>query len=207
MTKARWFFWIMCVNVVNFFIEAVSGFVVWFILPYSPRPIVPAPLFLFDRRTWIIMHQWGAIAITAMVVLHVVLHWNWIVKMAKSLVKAAKDNRAPAPAPAPGFVPVPARVEMPAHQMLAIKVAEGLGYLNSRQHGYVRLENAGSLSAGKGQSQIAGVAEKPLEACARADTGGPVKVVICHKCCGQIGWRLDLGSKGNCPHCGTLIHL
>jgi len=42
----------------------------------------------------------------------------------------------------------------------------------------------------------------------RAVAPGPqVSLVTCVHCGGQIAWRLDLGSDGYCPHCGTYLRL
>ena len=37
--------------------------------------------------------------------------------------------------------------------------------------------------------------------------GPQVSLVQCARCGGQIGWRLDLGTQGFCPHCGALLQL
>ncbi len=37
--------------------------------------------------------------------------------------------------------------------------------------------------------------------------GPQASLVRCARCGGQIGWRLDLGSQGFCPHCGALLQL
>ena len=45
------------------------------------------------KHTWIDIHDWVAVALTVLVVSHVVLHWKWIVRMAKSLAKGVSSRR------------------------------------------------------------------------------------------------------------------
>jgi len=37
--------------------------------------------------------------------------------------------------------------------------------------------------------------------------GPQVSLVTCVRCGGQIGWRVDLGPDGYCPHCGIYLRL
>lgn len=38
---------------------------------------------LFDRHTWDNLHTWGGIAMIAVAVIHLIIHWNWVVGMAR----------------------------------------------------------------------------------------------------------------------------
>jgi len=38
-------------------------------------------------------------------------------------------------------------------------------------------------------------------------TGPQVHLVSCHRCGGQVAWRLDLGPRGGCPYCGAWLQL
>jgi len=42
---------------------------------------------LFSRKTWDDLHTWGGIAMIAIVVIHLSLHWSWVVNMLKRVVK------------------------------------------------------------------------------------------------------------------------
>jgi len=72
--------------------EAVSGFVLWLILPTGGKGYVggrggksiAAGTFLWPRDTWVELHNWVGIALVVVVVLHLVLHWRWIVYMTKT---------------------------------------------------------------------------------------------------------------------------
>jgi len=69
---------------VLFLFEAVSGFILWLILPkgggyMGGRGLITEATFLWSRDTWIVLHDWVAVALLVVVVLHLVLHWKWIV--------------------------------------------------------------------------------------------------------------------------------
>ena len=73
--------------------EAITGFVLWVILPsggyQGGRGLDTASTFVFQRHQWRDMHNWLAITIVAGILLHVVLHWNWIVCMARKMWREA----------------------------------------------------------------------------------------------------------------------
>ena len=68
--------------------EGVSGLVLWLVLPKgggyrgNRGPLAEAT-FLWSRDTWIDLHDWVGVALAVIVVIHVILHWNWIVHMTK----------------------------------------------------------------------------------------------------------------------------
>jgi len=75
--------------------EGVSGFVLWLILPQAGgyrggRGAATQAAFLWSRDTWIDLHDWIAVALLVVVVLHIILHWNWIVRMIKTCGRPAK---------------------------------------------------------------------------------------------------------------------
>jgi len=61
-------------------VQAVSGFVLWLALPHSGR----GDTFLWSRDAWLTMHNRAAIALTVIVVIHIIVHWSWIVRMTRS---------------------------------------------------------------------------------------------------------------------------
>lgn len=40
---------------------------------------------LFDRHTWDDLHTWGGLAMIAAALIHLVIHWRWVVNMARRL--------------------------------------------------------------------------------------------------------------------------
>jgi hypothetical protein len=65
--------------------QAVSGFVLWAVLPrgyMGGRGEESA--FLWTRDSWINLHDWTAVALVIIVLVHVILHRRWIVWMTRS---------------------------------------------------------------------------------------------------------------------------
>jgi hypothetical protein len=70
--------------------QAVSGFLLWLVIPgghrgfgISPGGQLSVATVLWSRYTWIELHDWTAVALVVMVIIHIALHWKWIVNMAK----------------------------------------------------------------------------------------------------------------------------
>jgi len=71
--------------------QGFTGFVLWFILPgggYRYRGGSGLDgvnsTFLFARHTWLDIHGWVAVALLVIFALHILIHWQWIVRMTKS---------------------------------------------------------------------------------------------------------------------------
>ena len=84
--------------VVLFFLglfQAVSGFVMWLALPHGGggygRGGVDvgsnAAFLSLTRDTWRELHDWVAVALLVTIIIHLILHWKWIVYMTKSPFK------------------------------------------------------------------------------------------------------------------------
>jgi len=78
-------------------IEAISGFVLWLMLPggqgYQDNQSITAiarSTVIWGRHTWIDIHDWFAVVIVVLVVIHLVLHWKWIFYSAKKQLSFTK---------------------------------------------------------------------------------------------------------------------
>ncbi len=92
MSKARLNFWIDTLLLLALLGEAVSGFVLWLVLPAGGgfrggRGLDTIRSFIFTRHTWLAVHDWLAVLLVVGIVIHLALHWKWIVCMAKGLFK------------------------------------------------------------------------------------------------------------------------
>ena len=47
------------------------------------RGTVTETAFLWERHDWITIHDWVAIALLVIVIVHIILHWRWIIAMTK----------------------------------------------------------------------------------------------------------------------------
>jgi len=53
---------------------AVSAVFLWVILPQG---------YFAARLLWLSIHKWTGLALSATVILHVILHWRWLVRMTR----------------------------------------------------------------------------------------------------------------------------
>jgi|GEM_PF-1141891 len=53
---------------------AVSSFLLWVVFPRGYYP---------SRAVWVAIHKWGGLALTISVLIHVLMHWRWIVHMTR----------------------------------------------------------------------------------------------------------------------------
>jgi ABC-type dipeptide/oligopeptide/nickel transport system permease subunit len=70
--------------------QAVSGFVLWLVLPRGDGYMGgrgEQSTFLWTRDSWITIHDWTAVALVVIVVIHIILHWGWIVRMTRSYLR------------------------------------------------------------------------------------------------------------------------
>jgi hypothetical protein len=70
--------------------QAVSGFLLWLVIPHGQgyrggRGLELTSSFLWPRDTWIDIHDWTAVALLVMVIIHLILHWKWIVYTTKKV--------------------------------------------------------------------------------------------------------------------------
>lgn len=75
--------------------QGVSGAVLWFLLPggYRYRGSAgggEAGSFLLARQDWRDIHQWLALALAIMFIVHIAIHWQWLVSMTKSYFRRGR---------------------------------------------------------------------------------------------------------------------
>jgi cytochrome b subunit of formate dehydrogenase len=68
-------------------VEAVTGYILWFALPSGAgRRGLESLYWGLSRHTWIDLHDWAAVMLTFVVLVHLVLHWKWIVRMVRHVI-------------------------------------------------------------------------------------------------------------------------
>jgi len=104
MTKAK-AYWSLAIGISLLGLaEAVSGFVLW--LGFSTGGGAGRSLgggggagnlifWELSRHTWLDIHDWAAVALLVLVLIHIILHWNWIVRMAKIIFQGLPKRVAP----------------------------------------------------------------------------------------------------------------
>jgi len=61
---------------IDFLIIAFSGFVLWFVLPRGSGRL--GNEFIFYRETWLGIHDWTGVILIILLILHLILNWQWI---------------------------------------------------------------------------------------------------------------------------------
>jgi hypothetical protein len=86
MKKGMYLFVMVGFMVLAGLAEAVSGFVLWFVLPSGGgrRGLELAYLGL-TRHAWIDIHDWMAIALIIIVIIHLLVHWKWVIRMTRQI--------------------------------------------------------------------------------------------------------------------------
>lgn len=76
-----------------FFIECLSGFVIWIIIPrgemnYDAMVNGIAPVFWgLQRNYWVDIHAWIAVLIISIIAIHILFNWKWIIAVSKNIFK------------------------------------------------------------------------------------------------------------------------
>jgi len=107
MTKAGKYWILAIVMGALGLVEAVTGFVLWLGFPAGGggrgfggggSPGIGNLVFWgLTKHTWIDIHDWVAVALVAIVLLHIILHWKWLVRVGKNLFKGASSKPVPVP--------------------------------------------------------------------------------------------------------------
>jgi hypothetical protein len=95
-TKKNW--WIDLVLFSSALIAALSG-IYFLFLPTGGYQGGRNPLYnlqvLFSRQTWDDLHTWGGVAMIVAAIIHLVIHWSWVVNMTRRILNelTAKGTR------------------------------------------------------------------------------------------------------------------
>lgn len=65
----------------------VSGFITWKVLPSGRlgRGGAEATL-IFSRHEWVDFHGWLAVTAIILLIIHIALHWSWIVSTTRRII-------------------------------------------------------------------------------------------------------------------------
>lgn len=85
MEKAKLNYIVDALMTISFIITAITGVVIFLVMP-SGVPQGRYQVFLgIQKHYWTAWHNWSGIIMLVLVLLHLVLHWRWIVCMTKSM--------------------------------------------------------------------------------------------------------------------------
>ncbi len=80
--------WVNGFIALSFLVTAVSGLYFFFLPEGGYRAGSNAawdPGFLFSRPIWDLLHTWGGVCLTIAALVHIYIHWGWIVKVTRKL--------------------------------------------------------------------------------------------------------------------------
>ncbi len=75
---------------VSFLLAAISG-IYFLFAPAGGRQATP--IFIFDRRTWDLIHTWSGVTMMAAAVVHFAIHWGWVTKVTAKVLAAVLPTR------------------------------------------------------------------------------------------------------------------
>jgi len=67
-------------------VEGISGLVLWLALPSGGGlgRHGGGVCWSISRDTWVGWHDWVGVALAVVVVVHIIIHWKWLVRMART---------------------------------------------------------------------------------------------------------------------------
>lgn len=75
---------------VSFVITAVSGLAIKFFMPSGVRQGRFQEFLGIQKGAWSQIHDWSGIILIIFVIIHLILHWDWIVCMTKGMFQSDK---------------------------------------------------------------------------------------------------------------------
>jgi hypothetical protein len=75
----------------SFALTALSG--VYFLFVQGGHS-VSDPMILFNQTTWDLIHTWAGVTLIVTVILHIAIHWRWIVNVTTKMVKIVGAKRS-----------------------------------------------------------------------------------------------------------------
>jgi hypothetical protein len=75
--------------------ESFSGFVIWLFLPRGAgdynymKAGVGRTFWGLQRNIWLDLHGWVAVVILAIILIHIILNWNWVIAISKNILQGA----------------------------------------------------------------------------------------------------------------------
>ena len=96
-SKAKINYWIDVIIGIAFILSMVSGLVLY-LGPSGGyqggrNPAYGTTVLFLDHHAWSQLHTWSSIAMAGGVLVHLILHWNWIMCMTKKLFGRKQERR------------------------------------------------------------------------------------------------------------------
>ena len=98
MSKTRVLYWVAVAGAIALVVELVSGLVLWFAVSGGQGPLLNLrhsgrSFAGIERGVWIDVHDWAGLVLVAVMVLHLALHWRWIVRQTKAILSIETSGK------------------------------------------------------------------------------------------------------------------
>lgn len=87
MNKSKLNFVVDFLAFISFLVAAKTGFIILFFLPSGVRQGGYQEFFGITKSTYSAIHNWAGVILIILVIIHIILHWQWIVCGIKNLFK------------------------------------------------------------------------------------------------------------------------
>lgn len=94
INKAKINFIVDALGLFAFMVVAITGFWRWWFLPDGGSGRGVAYELIELRRLVVLWHNYSGLVLTVVVVVHLLLHWNWIVCMVKSFFTGGQNRQS-----------------------------------------------------------------------------------------------------------------
>ena len=85
MKKSKINYFIDLLMLISFVINSITGLILFFFLPTGVRGEGYQVFLGIMKQNWINLHNRSGLLLILLVAIHLILHWDWIVSMTKSL--------------------------------------------------------------------------------------------------------------------------
>ena len=77
---------------ISFFVAAITGLVMFFFLPSGVQRGGYQEFLGIIKHIWVDIHNWAGIILIILVIIHLILHWNWVVFMTINICSKSKKR-------------------------------------------------------------------------------------------------------------------
>ncbi len=78
---------------ISFFVSAITGIVISIFLPRGIRQGGAQEFLGVTKSAWSTLHEWSGVMMILLVLVHLILHWRWMVCMTKSIMLGDKKAK------------------------------------------------------------------------------------------------------------------
>ncbi len=90
MNKPKLNYIIDFLALISFVIAALSGLAIKFFMPSGVKQGRSQEFWGIQKGTWSEIHEWAGILLIIFIIIHFILHWEWVVSMTKNMLKSNK---------------------------------------------------------------------------------------------------------------------